>query len=259
MAEQPVNLSTAISLDMFNRAETSAPGDPSAKESRRLMMLAWAVVVIFFVVDLIWFPSARLTFAAGNILDLLWTALAVVGVYAAVGFVSYRLRANQSVVGGWMIRMVEGVGLLIRAGTVFIALGIVGGTFSYLTASLGLRLRDDELAAIDKAMGFDWPRFLAFANDTPAIAAILRTAYHSAGPQLLGLYLFLSLTRSRVRLAEFMAVLAVASLLTGLFVTFVPAEGAYAFYAPPPEMFTSFSPKAGMWHHDVLTSLRMSA
>jgi membrane-associated phospholipid phosphatase len=258
MAEQPVNLSTAIYLDMFSRAGTSARGDSSAKESRRLMMLAWGVAVIFLVVDLIWFPLVRLTFASENILHLLWTALAVVGVYAAVGFVSYRLRADQSVVGGWMMRMVEGVGLLIRAGTVFIALGIVGGTFSYLTASLGLPLRDAELAAIDKAMGFDWPAFLAFANDTPAIGAILRTAYHSAGPQLLGLYLLLSLTRSRVRLAEFTAVLAVASLLTGLVVTFVPAEGAYAFYAPPSEMFTSFSPKAGMWHHDVLTSLRTS-
>jgi membrane-associated phospholipid phosphatase len=57
---------------------------------------------------------------------------------------------------------------------------------------------------------------------------------------------------------NFLAVLAVSSLLTGLVVAFVPAEGAYAFYMPPPEMFTSFSPKAGMWHHDVLMSLRTS-
>jgi membrane-associated phospholipid phosphatase len=90
------------------------------------------------------------------------------------------------------------------------------------------------------------------------IAAILRTAYHSAGPQLLALYLFLSFACWWERFAEFLAVLAISSLLTGLGVTFVPAEGAYAFYAPPPEIFASFSPKAGMWHHDVLMSLRTS-
>ena len=139
MAEQPVNLSTAIYLDRYSRAETSDRGDPSTKESPPIMMLAWGVAVIFLVVDLIWFPSARLTFTAGNILDLLWTALAVVGVCAAVGFVSYRLRADQSGVGRWMMRMVEGVGLLICAGTVFIALGIVGAIFTDLAQASGCR------------------------------------------------------------------------------------------------------------------------
>jgi membrane-associated phospholipid phosphatase len=227
-------------------------------EYRRLMTLAWGVVVFFFVIDLIWFPLARLTFAAGNFLRLLSTALAMAGIYAAIGFVSHRARAKKSVIGNWLARMAEGAGLLVRAGIFTIVLGIVGVTFSYLAASLGLPLRDPELAAIDKTLGFDWPAFLAFTNDTPPIAFILRTAYHSAGPQLIALYLFLSFACWWERLAEFLAVLAVSSLLTGLVVAFVPAEGAYAFYMPPSEMFTSFSPKAGMWHHDVLMSLRTS-
>lgn len=237
-----------------------SPALPSTR-AHRLMTLAWGVVVVFFAVDLVWFPFARLTFAAANFLRLLWTALAVVGVYAVAGIISYRLRrrrAERSVVGRRLIRVAQGLGCLIRAGTFSIALGMVGVTFSYLTASLGLPLRDAELAAIDKAMGFDWPAFLAFTNDTAPIGFILRTAYHSAGPQLLGLYLFLSFACWWERLAEFLAVLAVSSLLTAIGVTLVPAEGAYAFYLPPPEMFTSFSPKAGMWHHDMLMSLRTS-
>jgi membrane-associated phospholipid phosphatase len=232
-----------------------------AMQYHRLMMLAWGVVIVFFVTDLVWFPFARLTFAAGNFLRLLWTALAVAGIYAVVGIVSHRLRrrgADRSVIGRGMTRIAEGAGLLFRAGTFSIALAIVGVTFSYLTASLGMPFRDAELAAIDKAMGFNWPAFLAFTNDTPAAGIILRTAYHSAGPQLLALYLFLSFACWWERLAEFLAILAISSLLTALGVTFVPAEGAYAFYAPSPEMFTSFSAKAGMWHHEVLTSLRTS-
>jgi membrane-associated phospholipid phosphatase len=237
-----------------------SPALPSTS-AHRLMTLGWGVVVVFFAVDLIWFPFARLTFAAGNFLRLLWTALAVVGIYAVAGIISYRLRrrrAEQSVVGRWVLHMAQGLGYLIKAGTFSIVLAIVGVTFSYLTASLGMPLRDAELAAIDKVMGFDWPAFLAFTNDTAPLGFILRSAYHSAGPQLLALYLFLSFACWWERLAEFLAVLAVSSLLTAVGVTFVPAEGAYAFYLPPPEMFTAFSPKAGMWHHDVFMSLRTS-
>jgi membrane-associated phospholipid phosphatase len=242
------------------RSLDGSPALPSTR-AHRLMALGWGVVVVFFAVDLIWFPFARLTFAADNFLRLLWTALAVVGIYAVAEIISYRLRrrrAEQSVVGRWAMHVAQGLGYLIRAGIFSIALAIVGVTFSYLTASLGLPLRDAELAAIDKAMGFDWPALLAFTNDTPLIAFILRTAYHSAGPQLLALYLFLSFACWWERLAEFLAVLAVSSLLTAVGVTFVPAEGAYAFYLPPPEMFASFSPKAGMWHHEVFMSLRTS-
>jgi hypothetical protein len=220
-AEDKTMLGRASSLD-------GSPALPSIR-ARRLMALGWGVVVVFFAVDLIWFPFARLTFAADNFLRLLWTALAVVGIYAIAGIISHRLRrrrAEQSVVGRWAMHVVQGLGYLIRAGTFSIALAIVGVTFSYLTASLGLPLRDAELAAIDKAVGFNWPAFLAFANDTPLIAAILRTAYHSAGPQLLALYLFLSFAYWWERFAEFLAVLAISSLLTGLGVTFVPAEGA---------------------------------
>jgi membrane-associated phospholipid phosphatase len=227
-------------------------------DARRLMTLAWGVVVVFFLIDLIWLPFARLTFAPSNIVRLLWTALALAAIYAAVAYVSRRARAKRSMMGSLLARVAEGAGLLLRGGTFSIVLGIVGVTFSYLAAALELPFRDAELAAIDKAMGFNWPRFLAFTNDTAPVGFILRTAYHSAGPQLLALYLFLSFARWWERLAEFLAVLAVSSLLTGLGVAFVPAEGAYAFYMPLPEMFTSFSPKAGMWHHEVLISLRTS-
>jgi membrane-associated phospholipid phosphatase len=223
------------------------------------MALAWTTVLIFFIVDVIWFPFARLTFASGNVLQLLWTALALVAVYAAVGVVSGRVRDDPSVIGRSLARVAEGAGLLMRAATFTIALGIVGVIFSYLTASLRLPLRDAELDAIDRALGFDWPSFLAFASASPPIAAILRTAYHTAGPQLIGVYLFLSFARWPERLAEFLAILAVSSLLTGLVVTFVPADDAYAVYAPPPELFGLFSAKAGMWRHEILMSLRASA
>lgn len=243
---------------MLSALTISAQG-PRATECRRLMTLAWAVVLIFFIMDVVWFPFARLTFASGNALQLLGTALALVAVYAAVGLVSARVKDDASLIGRSLAHIAEGAGLLIGAATFTIALGIVGVIFSYLTASLGLPLRDADLDAIDRAMGFDWPSFLAFASASPMVAAILRTAYHTAGPQLIAVYLFLSFVRWPERLAEFLAILAVASLLTGLVVALVPADDGYAVYAPAPELYGSFSANAGMWRHDILMSLRASA
>jgi membrane-associated phospholipid phosphatase len=245
---------------MVTWVSSSYPSDKlPAMEYRRLMTLAWGAVVVLLVIDLVWFPFARLTFAAGNFPYLLWSALALVGLYAVLGIVSYRLRrlqANRFVLGRWMARIADGARLFILASFfgLILAIGLV--TFSYLTASLGLPLRDAELDAIDRAMGFDWLAFLALANASPAIAAILRMAYYSAGAQLLALYLFLSFARRRERLAEFLAVLAISSLLTGLVVTFVPADDGYGVYAPTPEMFGSFGGTAGMRRHEILMSLR---
>jgi hypothetical protein len=228
-------------------------------EYRRLMALAWGVVVIVLVIDLAWLPFARLMFAAGDFLHLLWSALALIGLYAVLGIVSYRLRRRQAdrfVLGRWMARIADGGRLFLLASFfgVILAVGLV--IFSYLTATLGLPLRDAELDAIDKAMGFDWLAFLALANASPAIAAILRTAYYSDGVQIFALYLFLCFARRRERLAEFLAVLAMSSLLTGLVVTFVPADDGYGVYAPTPEMFGSFGGTAGMRRHEILMSLR---
>ncbi len=126
-----------------------------------------------------------------------------------------------------MARIADGARLFILVSFFgyILAMGLV--TFSYLTVSLGLPLWDAEFDAIDRAMGFDWLAFLTLANTSLAIAAILRTAYYSVAPQLFALYFFLSFARREERLAELLAVLALSSLLTGLVVTFVPADDGY--------------------------------
>jgi membrane-associated phospholipid phosphatase len=73
------------------------------------------------------------------------------------------------------------------------------------------------------------------------------------------LFLILSFARCELRLHEFLANLAVASLLTAVGMTLIPAEGAYAFYRPAASAFSGYSVDAGMWHHAVLTELRTGA
>jgi len=208
-----------------------------AKERRRLMTLAWAVVAVFFVIDLIWFPFSRLTFEPGNLLGLLWSALVLLAVYAIARFISRRVKEAPSRMGRFVAQVADGVRLWISALACTIALVVVGAIFSYLTASLGLELRDTELDTIDRALGFDWLSFLAFTSASPAVATVLRVAYYSAAPQLMGVLLFLSFARRPERLAEFLAIVAVATLLTAVLVTLVPADDGYGVYAPTPEMY----------------------
>jgi membrane-associated phospholipid phosphatase len=135
-------------------------------------------------------------------------------------------------------------------------MGVAGGTFMYLATSAGLPLQDARLASLDQALGFDWLEFVGSANSNPAISSALVTAYRSALPQMLALYLFLSFGEYVRRLAEFQALLSVTVVAVGALMLLVPAAGAYAHFRPPRELFDGFSADAGMWHYEMFLRLR---
>jgi membrane-associated phospholipid phosphatase len=228
-------------------------------QGRTHTTIAWAVIFVLLVIDLIWFPLSRLTFAPSSTLRLEWNALAVaVLAYVPVG-IRYWLRADSSPASRFTAAAADGMSLLVYAGAFVIVMGILGTTFSYLSVSLALPLRDAELAAIDRALGFDWPEFLTMTNAHPVVAQMLRAAYRSSGPQLVLLLIFLSATRRRNRLVEFLAIFAMSLLMTMVGMTLVPAEGAYAFFAPMPAQFSNFGLDSGMWHHATFVALRTQA
>jgi membrane-associated phospholipid phosphatase len=105
-------------------------------------------------------------------------------------------------------------------------------------------------------MGFDWLAFLEATNASPAVAYILVQAYHSTGPQFLLLILFLSFTTWSERLSEFLALLAMTSLVTAILFALVPAVGAFDYYRPDRQLFDNFTQSAGMWHYNELIALR---
>ena len=72
----------------------------------------------------------------------------------------------------------------------------------YLAANAALPLQDARLASLDRALGFDWLGFVASANSKPAISWALVTAYHSALPQMLALYLLLCFGRYEGRATQ---------------------------------------------------------
>ena len=115
---------------------------------------------------------------------------------------------------------------------------------------------DSYLAELDAALGFEWVFFLRSVNGSPLLSETLQFAYHALGPQVPLLFLLLGMTLLEQRMLEFVALLAVSSLLTGIGMVAYPAAGAYAYFQPSSDVFSNFSADFGMWHFAELQVLR---
>ena len=201
------------------------------------------------------FQFGRLTFAPGTFVLILWS-VAIAGVAYFAILPSHTAPFRQVGARQTHRGIADGTRLFLQAAAFVIASGVTGTTFSYLSASLGMPLRDAELAAIDKAIGFDWQAFLAFTNQHQILSWVLKAAYHAAGATALLYCFILELHKDGDRLADFLAVLALSNLMTAIVVTLVPAEGAYAYYQPAGELFTQYSPTRASGIGRSLQSLR---
>jgi membrane-associated phospholipid phosphatase len=218
----------------------------------------WSLAV-FVVVDVIWLSVSPLTFAASDLWTIGQAVLGILCAFAVLPLVLRRLESDPSKTAGAIRAAACGVDNLARVAAFTVLTGIAAGTYMYLATSAALPLQDARLASLDQALGFDWLGFLASANSNPAISWALVTAYHSALPQLLALYLLLCFGRYERRLAEFLALMSTTSVAVGALMLLVPAAGAYAHFRPPRELFDGFSSNAGMWHYEALLRLRAEA
>lgn len=198
-------------------------------------------------------------FAASNFWAISQAGLAILCAFGVLPLVLRRLEGDQSKMADAIRTAACGVNSLARIAAFTVCLGVAGGTYMYLAAGAALPLQDARLASLDQALGFDWLGFVASANSNPAVSWALVTAYHSALPQMLALYLLLSFGRYERRLAEFQTLLSVTSVAVGALMLLVPAAGAYAHFRPPRELFDGFSPNAGMWHYETFLRLRAGA
>ena len=222
----------------------------------RTTILAWGPTGILAAMALIWFPLSPLRFGSENYAILLKEAIVLSAAYGAGTLVIYRLREDRSRIAKHIRHYSAGLKIFIGALAFLVPLTHFGSLCMYMGASLGQPLLDPALARIDQALGFDWLAFLEATNASPAIAYILVHAYHSTGPQFLLLILFLSLTTWSERLSEFLALLAMTSLITAILFALVPAVGAFDYYRPDRQLFDNFTQNAGMWHYNELIALR---
>jgi membrane-associated phospholipid phosphatase len=163
------------------------------------------------------------------------------------------LRGDQSRIASFISGGSERLRLLLYVAVAMLGLGISGVIFSYLSTSLALPLRDQELSAIDTAIGFDWPGFLAWTDRHTLVVHALVWAYHTSGTQLLLVYIFLAANLDEHGVKETVAIQAACSVFVAIGMTLVPAVGAYAYYRPEVH---NYSVVSGMWHYQTFMALR---
>ena len=202
------------------------------------MGIAWAVVGIFALANLIWFRFSRLEFAPNTMQELVKAGATLMATALVSPLVRFRLAADSSRIANFIRKCARGLTLLAFAGSLILPLVFMGVLFEYLATSAGMPLLDSSLDAIDRAMGFDWYSFVAMANARPAVSTVFVFAYWSTGPVLLGALFILCFRGDVYRLSEFLAVLALCSLCTGVLMVLVPAAGAFTQHAPVADMFS---------------------
>jgi len=104
------------------------------------------------------------------------------------------------------------------------------GALSYLAAGLGLPYVDAQLAAIDRAIGFDWQAWRSFVYAMPGVEAGLRIAYFSSFVQIYALILVAGLTGRGDCVRELVALLIVTGIAVVVLSGPFPAQSAWAYY-----------------------------
>ena len=223
---------------------------------RVISSLAWAGLALFASVDLVWFIFSPMVFEPANFRLLGQSILIYGGLYAVPQLVAFRLIGDNSPISKFILRMSDKGARFLSAIVFILGFGFAGCTFTYLAASLGWPLQDAKLVAVDSSLGFNWLDLLISTNSSPLFGAVLKAAYHSSATQIVGVCLLLAAANRGQRLTEFLTLFVVTFVAVAAISALVPAAGPYAYFQPPKELFSSFSPDAGMWHYQVLQALR---
>lgn len=102
--------------------------------------------------------------------------------------------------------------------------------FSYVATATALPLADAELAAADRALGFDWPIWFAWVEAHPTLWLVLRLAYESAIPQLVGIALYLAFSGQPERNSELLWTMMLSLFVIVPISVLLPAGGAWVHY-----------------------------
>lgn len=215
--------------------------------AQRHMAIVWCCVVGCIVADAAWLPNSRLSFAPSNWISLLQGigGCVLAGAFFTIAFSRVSGDARRPAVV--LRRALAATELMWRTALPIGALLTAGVSLSYLATAADLPLQDAVLARIDRALGFDWPRFLDLTNASPVLATALVRVYETIGEVAKLVIVWLALTRRGERIAELLAVLSLSAVGLCIGTCLSPAAGAFAYYDPAPQLFGNFAASGEMW------------
>jgi hypothetical protein len=199
--------------------------------------------------------AATLTIAA---VDGVWLAYRGISV-APLGFAVVAALVATLIAAGmfWTLVKPEPTLRAMALSTAcLLAFTIALAVLHYLAATLDRPLVDQQLAAAEAALGFDWRAHAAFLDAHPALSRGLALAYHSSGPQVALVVIALSASRRLGRLWRFVRLFAITLLAVIAISAFFPAEGPYAFYKGLDSSTSALETVGATWHLEPLVRLR---
>jgi hypothetical protein len=132
----------------------------------------------------------------------------------------------------------------------------LGSLLSYQLAQYGGALWDEQFAAWDAALGFDWIGFVRFFDQHGWTILPLKIAYASLIPQIIALVLVLGFAARLTELRRIMFAAMLCGILTVLASAFFPAMSNYVHLGLTQKDFVHIDPYAGYLHLEHLTALR---
>jgi hypothetical protein len=111
---------------------------------------------------------------------------------------------------------------------------VLFGVLSYLSLACSGPLADAPLAAVDRALRFDWMAGYHFLLARPFLAAMLKFAYDSLTYQALYFCVLFALMEKKTHLREMFWLVLVTGLFTCLGVLLFPALGPFKFFNAAP-------------------------
>lgn len=131
--------------------------------------------------------------------------------------------------------------------------------WTYAAMGVNMPLVDNELIAMDSALGFDWHRFVAYVDARPLLAALLALSYTSFPFQLLLLPLLLALAGLPARAYAMVFAYVVVCLAASIVGVWYPALGAYAVHGLSQPDLSSIDVKFGYFFLEEFHAVRDQA
>jgi hypothetical protein len=180
----------------------------------RLQALLFAIVTVTAAVDMVWSRAG-----AFNVDTSAYASLACLFVVLAGGAAFYEFHRKDA----RLAAMLAGTAFLVGMSAGFSAL-------NYLLLTVAGHRIDVTLAAIDRAMGVDWPALVAFAGRYPATNTVLKFVYLSVLPQVAVLVLAQGLIGRSERIYALCLAVSAGAAISICTWTLMPSFGAFSVY-----------------------------
>ncbi|MCC8983207.1 phosphatase PAP2 family protein [Bradyrhizobium acaciae] len=173
----------------------------------------WRIIAAIAAIDAIWL------YLSGHRISVAPAAGGGFVALIAIGLIYSRIRPDHH------------LACFAATSTRLAAFNIVAIVLSYLAASAHFPLVDNDLAAADRAIGFDWLAFFNWTKlENPTMGWTLDLVYETIVIQVFVMLIVLNATGRLERAREFSRLFATTLLLIIPLSMLLPAEGAWAHY-----------------------------